>query len=52
MPVTKAAGTNTAVLLRGTVVSPDEVFCDGSVLYDKSTGVILCTEANNRMGVN
>ncbi len=35
--------TNTALVrVRGTVVSPDRVFCDGEVLFSRETGRIVC----------
>jgi hypothetical protein len=40
------AGTNGATLIRGTVVSPDEVICDGEVLIDRASRKILCVGAD------
>ncbi len=41
-PCTPRAGSNGATLVRGTVVSPDEVICDGEVLFDRASRKILC----------
>ncbi len=39
-------GSNGATLVRGTVVSPDEVICDGEVLFDRNSRKILCVGAD------
>ncbi len=41
-PCEPVVGTNGATRLRGTIVSPDEVICDGEVLIDRGAGRILC----------
>lgn len=41
-PCTEVAGTTKFVRLRGTVVSPSKVFCDGEVLFSTETGKIVC----------
>ena len=41
-PCTPSVGTNGATLLHGTVVTPDNVICDGDVLIDKASQHILC----------
>ena len=37
-----ASGSNRFVRLRGTVVTPDRVLCDGEVLFSADTGRIAC----------
>jgi large repetitive protein len=39
---TDVAGTTKFVRLKGTVVSPNKVFCDGEVLFSTETGKIVC----------
>ena len=41
-PCTPRVGANGAALLRGTIVTPDEVICDGEVLVDRVDGRIVC----------
>ncbi len=41
-PCTPRIGTNGATLVRGTVVTPDDVICDGEVLFDRNTHKIAC----------
>jgi cytosine/adenosine deaminase-related metal-dependent hydrolase len=41
---TAAAGTNALVRLKGTIVTPSIVFCDGEVVYSTATGKILCAD--------
>ena len=41
-PCTPRVGTNGATLVRGTVVTPDEVICDGEVLFDRGSHRIAC----------
>lgn len=39
---TPATGNTRFVRLRGTVVTPDRVVCDGEVLFSAETGIIAC----------
>jgi cytosine/adenosine deaminase-related metal-dependent hydrolase len=41
-PCTPRQGTNGAVLLKGTVVTPDTVICNGEVLFSRDSEVIEC----------
>ncbi len=41
-----AAGTTAFVRVLGTVVSPDDVICNGEVLYGTATGRIVCVGAD------
>ncbi len=41
-----SAGTTAFVRLRGTLVTPDHVVCDGEVLYSTATGRIACVGAD------
>ncbi len=41
-PCTPSAGSNGATLVRGTVVTPDRVYCDGAVLFDRQSRKIAC----------
>lgn len=41
-PCTESAGTTKFVRLKGTVISPTKVFCDGEVLFSTETGKIVC----------
>ena len=41
-PCTASEGTNGATLVFGTIILGDGLICDGSVLFDKNSGEILC----------
>jgi len=41
-PCTPRVGTNGMAILRGTVVTPDEVLCDGEVMVERAQGRIVC----------
>jgi len=41
---TAVAGTNALVRIKGTIVTPSVVFCDGEVVYSTATGKILCAD--------
>jgi cytosine/adenosine deaminase-related metal-dependent hydrolase len=41
-PCEARVGSNGATLVRGTVISPDQIWCDGAVLFDRDSGHIAC----------
>lgn len=41
-PCTPREGTSGATLLRGTIVTPDRVLCDGDVLIERDTRKVAC----------
>jgi hypothetical protein len=41
-PCEPRVGTNGATLVRGTIVTPDRVICDGAVLFDRDSHKIAC----------
>ncbi len=43
---TPAAGTNKYVRVKGTVVTPDTLYCNGEVLFSTETGKIVCAGAD------
>lgn len=45
-PCTAAAGTNKHVRVKGTVVTPDKLYCNGEVLFSTETGKIVCAGAD------
>jgi len=45
-PCAPAAGTNKHVRLKGTVVTPDKMYCEGEVLFSTETGKIVCAGAD------
>ena len=46
-------GNNGATLLKGTVITPDEVLCSGEVLFDRTGQRILCVgESCARLGAH